>query len=510
MTLYYYYGVMMLFHVQGICSRLKVVASQVLAKVKYIPMVLGVLGMLAMVFPFSSIFYWCFPPAYGFAQGQSSSYFEGKSHFQRFDLLAQSEHCNLWYDGKDFGDYSFSSQDVQEAGGIFYTDDYALALIQEIDAVYEIMTQFIPHKGQVHQNSLNLTLLTGDVDRDGRINVFLSHDEDSHFLPKLFRSTWTSPAIDGFFISEQVAQPSIFGENVVVNTKFSGIVAHEMQHLFYSMYISNENINDSLWFNEMLSGAADLFYSKEGEMNFSRNLWATLDFLEHSDFFRFDNSEQSYERSYSLAYFFQTQMNEQFLEDIYGFFRESMTESSLLGHSVYTGTGVSLSQDIIFQAITESCKVFWDGQSDEERMELVYHHYVRFLVYSPIETGISFLPSEEVTTISAETRYTMWAPFSRYPTQTRLFQLEHEGYEGNLSVTVTGENVKAYLICESVYSNVVNVNEVEVFELTLGEEFSTQIAPQNVPEEGQYFYVVVSGFQTSGSGSVGYAWEGVY
>lgn len=51
-----------------------------------------------------------------------------------------------------------------------------------------------------------------------------------------------------------------------------------------------------------------------------------------------------------------------------------------------------------------------------------------------------------------------------------------------------------------------NIRDMEVFELTLGEELSTQISTRTSPVEAQRFYVVISGFQTTATGTVTYGW----
>lgn len=265
-------------------------------------------------------------------------------------LIAVGEHSNIWlvdntnmYNDKNSGTIS-------------------TALAQEIanntDKIYSKMTQALaPHGNILIKNTLYGTV--GDINNDGKINVLLydiscDGKSDDSFIGGFFApsdmngystSDFDIPPSDVIHMDIGINQGFNYN-NTGVAEDFYGTIAHEFQHmLYYTYFASHTDIfltEEDLWFNESLSGLADVYYSIfdnnqslaqvdsqpiAQNLSFSRvTLGSSNDYSGnrgYGDFVHFSNSL----KNYGMGYMFSTYMykvNNEYGNKIYDYFMENL------------------------------------------------------------------------------------------------------------------------------------------------------------------------------------------
>jgi|GEM_PF-3112837 len=299
--------------------------------------------------------------------GQSGPFKVGDEHYFRMSvnlnnmdfravkskLAVSAKHGNIWIaDDADFHKATGSAcNSYCKLKSV--TEKMMQDMAAEFDGIYERMCD--PQKGFAeHANKLfDLNYTTwkkaGDWGNDGKVNVLL-YDID------VLTDQSATSYIAGFFYSGDMFEAenikgangnvsvtpidvihmdvgggssgSIHGFGVLQSedkSVFYGTLAHEFQHLLFSMYFGAylENTESYLWFNEALSGLADIYYKQSGkEMLANQRFWnAAPNNYKYGDLFNFGGTNKSYSMGYLYAMMLYKDTNGTFAKNIYDYFR---------------------------------------------------------------------------------------------------------------------------------------------------------------------------------------------
>lgn len=208
------------------------------------------------------------------------------------ELLAQGTYCNIWFIDTQTGYTGSNAPTKAQLSGTVATQ-----LAANCDVIYQRMNSLIPHRNTTVYLGLSYCPVVGDVDGDGRVNLIIYDIFDNgggtdsytggYFTNGDYFNTKTTP-IDAVHMNigfNQGITPLESGDTFSIanfQDTFYGTFAHEFQHLLYNMYFGSYtslvqvNGGDSytdLWFNEHLSGVADVYYSStSSSVSYAQNL----------------------------------------------------------------------------------------------------------------------------------------------------------------------------------------------------------------------------------------------
>lgn len=282
---------------------------------------------------------------YGFLDSQKSTYYL-LNEDKEFNLVGQSENINIWLYTAEEDSHIISTKETGELFtiGVFsYTDPLIYDILEEYQHLFEVLTKKIPYSyiRVFHPFKLS-SPLNGDLDMDGRINVFLCSDisveADGYYHKAFSKNLLFHPSIDGIVIKTNPFEGNLYVPRTLYG--HPDIFVHELQHLLFEVYFPFTTTQEVLWFNELLSIALEelafldtstfeLYSSKDYDFTSS---WL---FYEDLDFFYFDQKKASYLLQRHFAEYLHTlhwylpDFHEHFVDAMYEYLFQAHRETKL-------------------------------------------------------------------------------------------------------------------------------------------------------------------------------------
>lgn len=249
------------------------------------------------------------------------------------NLIKQGKNINLWLiDDKDFHSKLGTKHNDEACSLKMITSEISDDMVANFDKIYDSMTDektgFAKH-AKISYEYEGITI--GDLGNDGKLNVLLqdiNNDGDKQDV---------SAAMVGFFTAGDMYESypestqkddgnglDMINMDVGINqglkvlqdnkNSFYSYFAHEFQHFLhfisFGAYYSNsaELHSKYLWFNEMMSGFAQVYYTNPGSLVYSADDQIYASRNEYSgvgygDFLNFNQSLKNYQMGYLFAHF---------------------------------------------------------------------------------------------------------------------------------------------------------------------------------------------------------------
>ncbi len=262
-------------------------------------------------------------------------------------LVIQAEHSNVWIlDDNDFhGKTSTSHGNSCMLTSI--TDVTKQNIATTFDGIYDRMTDPETGFGTHEQKLFNLNYggwtKSGDFGMDGKVNILL-YDIDAlnaktgvytagffwsyDMFDKVQLDGIDIDPIDMFHMDIGKAEGYENLQGYGDKLSFYGTLAHEFQHMLFNMYMGAYVLGSSSykWYNEALSGLANVFYVQPGaeiinSLSFSssaRNSYTNGS--SYGDFLNFNNSQKNYGMGYLHSIMMYKKTNGTYGRKMYDFF----------------------------------------------------------------------------------------------------------------------------------------------------------------------------------------------
>ncbi len=246
--------------------------------------------------------------------------------------IAVSENVNIWL--VDDADYHLKMSDYHNSNCTInlITSEMANTIATTFNKSYKLMTDPVTGFGkhELIQGAYSNVPWLGDIDEDGKVNILLydignnGTNTTGSFVAGFFTNgdymtDWeVSNMLDLFHIDIGKNQGyKLLTENNSRN--FYGTLSHELQHMLFFEHCGGRKGGDafarqSTWFNEALSGYADVFYVDENTASCSpdrlllgvNNSYGQETYGNENrigDMFNFNNSIKNYGMGYMFSIF---------------------------------------------------------------------------------------------------------------------------------------------------------------------------------------------------------------
>ncbi|MDR0491379.1 MAG: InlB B-repeat-containing protein [Oscillospiraceae bacterium] len=262
-------------------------------------------------------------------------------------LVWQGKHVNIWV--LDDAAYHIATKTAHSASCQLnnITPAKAREIADAADGIFERMTD--PDTGLGAYAGVSFGIY-GDTDKDGKVN-FLFYE----MLPGRGGQAWYNSVTDLIWMSTSRLSSNL--------DSIYGTMAHEFQHLLFSMYINPFLPQPSSWINESLSEFATIYYTKPGvEYNIRIGTGAEYNdygqFGEYIDFLNFTNSGKNYGMGNALSLFMAKKTGTNYARNVYSYFMKNPPETKGRTMADVWGDAVS-SLDIGPGGLDSFSKMYW-------------------------------------------------------------------------------------------------------------------------------------------------------
>lgn len=315
------------------------------------------------------------------------------------DLLAQGTNTNVWI--LNDADYHTKTSIPHSADCTLQsiTTDMAKDMADTFDAIYSRMTNTSTGFG-IHSNTIfampfsNVTQI-GDLGNDSKVNILL-YDIDGDGTGSgsyrggyfssgdMFNDATHTNVLDMFHvdIGKNQGFKDLTSANEADKLSVYGTLAHEFQHMLFYMYVG-AYLGDTTpykWFNEALSGLADMYYTKAGSqlIDFSRLTYGSTNSYSNSDYgdlFNFNNSLKNYGMGYMHSIMMYKKTSNTYGTKIYNYFNTgSLAGTDYNSKSTYIA-GKAF-DEIIGGAFKSALSPAFDSFTDKQVFDNLYYVFM--------------------------------------------------------------------------------------------------------------------------------------
>lgn len=250
-------------------------------------------------------------------------------------LLAQGANTNVWVaDDEDFHSKSETVHDSEQCKLLDVTTEMAIAMATNFDGIYQRMTDDTTGFGPFNLYEAPYSNLSkvGDLGADKHVNILLYDIDaldqkgggytggyfwayDMFSSNQDFDDSEMIDPIDLFHVDIGAGQGwNSFGGDEEANLQIYGTLAHEFQHMLFFTHFGvyperSDIMSNTTWFNESLSGLADVYFTKENAevIDLTRTAYAATnpyDGSGYGDLMMFNGSFKNYGMGYLFSAFY--------------------------------------------------------------------------------------------------------------------------------------------------------------------------------------------------------------